>query len=65
MAAMALRLAVVLAKPGHYALNAGGAAPASHDVDEALGVARRTAVVAVSLAAAAEFLIRPRRGGHR
>ena len=65
MAAMAVRLGVVLAKPGHYALNAGGAAPEPHHADEALRVAQRTALVAVGLAAAADHLTRRRRGGHR
>ncbi|QBR93973.1 CobD/CbiB family cobalamin biosynthesis protein [Nocardioides euryhalodurans] len=65
MAAMALRLEVSLAKRDHYVLNAGGAAPGPDHVDAALGVARRTTLLAMMLAAAADHLIRTTRGGRR
>jgi adenosylcobinamide-phosphate synthase len=65
MAALALRLDVRLAKPGHHALNPGGADPGPADVAAALRAARRTTVIAVALAALAEHLIRRVRGGRR
>jgi adenosylcobinamide-phosphate synthase len=65
MAALALRLGVALAKPGHYTLNPGAAAPGREDVAEALRVARRTTLVAGALAALADRITRRRRGGNR
>lgn len=55
MGAMALRLGVRLGKPGVYALNAAGRAPAGADLQAALGIAqravRRGALLAALLAA--------------
>jgi adenosylcobinamide-phosphate synthase len=65
MAALALRLYVRLAKPGHHELNPGGTEPGPGDLVAALRVARRTTVLAVVVAAAAEHLIRRPRGGRR
>lgn len=65
MAALALRLDRSLGKPGHYVLHARGAAPGPGDVGEALRIARRTALVAVALAAATHHLTRRARGGLR
>jgi adenosylcobinamide-phosphate synthase len=66
MAAMAQRLGVVLAKPGHYALNASGREPGPADVAAALRVATRVVTVATLAAVVAEHLlrrVRPSRGG--
>ena len=65
MAAMALRLDVALGKRGHYALNAGGAAPGPDHVAAALRVARRTTLLATVLAAVVDHLTRSTRGGRR
>ena len=65
MAAMALRLDVALGKRGHYALNAGGAAPGPDHVDAALRVARRTTLLATALAAVVDHRTRSTRGGPR
>jgi len=63
MAALALRLGLVLARPGHYTLNPGGATPGPGDVAAALRLARRATVAAFAVAAVAEHLIRRTRGG--
>jgi adenosylcobinamide-phosphate synthase len=63
MAAMALRLDLRLSKRDHYVLNPSGADPSAGDVERAVRLARRTAVVVVLAAAAAEHLIHRNRGG--
>ncbi|HET7195801.1 MAG TPA: adenosylcobinamide-phosphate synthase CbiB [Nocardioides sp.] len=65
MAAMALRLGLRLTKRGHYALNPVGAPPGPGDVTEAVRAGRRTALVAVAVAAASEGLARRHRGASR
>jgi adenosylcobinamide-phosphate synthase len=65
MAAMALRLDLALAKPGHYTLNPQGATPTATDVASALRVARRAALVALGSAALVEHLTHHRPGGRR
>jgi adenosylcobinamide-phosphate synthase len=62
MAAMALRLGLRLTKRGHYDLNPAGAEPGPGDVTEAVRAGRRTALVAVAIAAASEGLARRHRG---
>ncbi|MEJ6000612.1 adenosylcobinamide-phosphate synthase CbiB [Paucibacter soli] len=49
MAALALRLGLRLAKPGVYALNAGGATPAAADMARGQDLARRAMLVAALL----------------
>ena len=65
MAAMALRLGLRLTKRGHYDLNPSGSEPGPGDVTEAVRAGRRTAVVAVAVAAASEGLARRHRGASR
>ena len=61
MAAVALRLDLRLSKRDHYVLNPTGDDPRAGDVERAVRLVRRTAAVAVALAAAAEHLTRPTR----
>ncbi|GAB4472183.1 MAG: adenosylcobinamide-phosphate synthase CbiB [Burkholderiaceae bacterium] len=56
MAALALRLAVQLRKPGHYVLNAGAASPSAAHTVQALRICGRAAVGACVLLAAASAL---------
>jgi adenosylcobinamide-phosphate synthase len=65
MAAIALRLGLRLTKRGHYDLNPAGAEPGPGDVTGAVRAGRRTAVVAVAVAAASEGLARRHRGAPR
>ncbi|MFL6001912.1 MAG: adenosylcobinamide-phosphate synthase CbiB [Nocardioides sp.] len=65
MAAMALRLGLRLTKRGHYDLNPVGAEPGPGHVTDAVRAGRRTALVAVAVAAASEGLARRHRGAPR
>jgi adenosylcobinamide-phosphate synthase len=65
MAAMALRLDLRLTKRDHYHLNPYGAPPGPGAVPAAVRTGRRTAALAVALAAAGETLTRPQRGARR
>jgi len=65
MAALALRLDLRLPKRDHYVLNPVGADPVAGDVERALRLARRTAVVATAIAAATEHLISREQGAPR
>jgi adenosylcobinamide-phosphate synthase len=63
MAALAVRLDLRLPKRDHYLLNPTGADAGAGDVERALHLARRTAVVAIGVAASIEHLTRTTRGG--
>ena len=63
MAALALRLDLRLTKRDHYVLHPTGADPGAGDVERAVRLARRTAVAAFAIAAAAEHLTHRHRGG--
>ena len=63
MAALALRLDLRLPKRDQYVLNPTGGDPVAGDVERAVRVARRTAVVAIGIAAVTEHLIHRNRGG--
>jgi len=65
MAAIALRLGLRLTKRGHYDLNPAGAAPGPGDVTEAVRAGRRTALVAVAVAATSEGIASRHRGAPR
>ena len=56
MSAMAGALNVTLSKPGHYALNPNGREPEAADLNTSRRIVRRTAVLAVILAATAMLL---------
>ena len=63
MAALALRLDLRLSKRDSYVLHRTGADPGAGDIERAVRLARRTAVAAFAVAAAAEHLIHRHRGG--
>ena len=65
MAAIALRLGLRLTKRGHYDLNPAGAEPGPGDVTEAVRAGRRTALVAVAVAATSEGIASRHRGAPR
>ncbi|MDQ4051287.1 MAG: adenosylcobinamide-phosphate synthase CbiB [Actinomycetota bacterium] len=65
MAAMALRLDLRLSKHDHYDLNPFGSSPGPGAVPAAVRTARRTAFLAVALAAVGDVMISRHRGARR